>query len=214
MGGEVATFHELQQAYETLVGDGASGPPVVPPGRPSRPREAWSSHQDGPARDGVDLTSVRWDLPLPDVGATLSRDLTACWLAAGDVAPVRPLAATSRAPGSRLNRAAPKLSSDLTASLEVGPDTDDRGHVVVATHLAASNRKARRVLDEIGLDGGWVRRRGSTSTTLRRARTPDTDRRTTALRTADAIAALLDRAGWPLDAWIVTAATGPASDRP
>lgn len=160
---------------------------------------------DGPARDGVDLDAVRWDLPLPDDAARLSRDLIACWLASGDHEAVRPLTATSRAPGSRLNRAAPKLSPDMTTSLEIGPDTDDRGRQVVTTRLVAGNRRARRVLDEVGLDGGWVRRRGTASTSLRRAAAPDEDRRTTAVRTADALTALLDRAGWSLDSWVLTA---------
>jgi hypothetical protein len=204
VGGEADTFHRLQQAYEMLVGEGASGPPVTAPGRPSRPRDEWSSAQGGVGQEQVDLDAVPWDLSVPEPGAGLSRDVVACWLASGDTEPVRALTATSRAPGSRLNRLAPNLSVDLTASLEIGPATDDRGRVVVVTHVRASNRRGRRVLDEIGLDGGWVRRRGTASTTLRRATAPDRRPRVTALRTADAVAELLDRAAWPLESWVLT----------
>lgn len=183
----------------------------MPPGRPSRPREAWTSSQDGAAREALDLGAVAWDLPLPEAGAALSRDLIACWLTSGTQEPVRTLTATSRAPGSRLNRAAPKLSSDLTASLEIAAGTDDRGRTVVSSRVTAGNRRARRVLDQVALDGGWVRRRGTASTTLLRTATPDLDRRTTALRTADAVEAVLERAAWPLRAWTLT---GIADDHP
>lgn len=186
------------------MGEAASGPPVTAPGRPSRARDEWSSTHGRGGRDQVELDAVAWELPLPDPGARLSRDVVARWLASGDAAPVRALTATSRAPGSRLNRIAPNLSPDLTASLEIAPATDDRGRVVVATQVRGHNRRSRRVLDEIGLDGGWVRRRGTASTSLRRAATPDDRRRVTALLTADAVSDLLDRAGWPLSAWILT----------
>jgi hypothetical protein len=191
------------------VGDGDGAPVVVPPARPSRPREAWSANPEGPVRTGVDVSVVDWDLDLPEAPVPLSRELLARWLAASGEAPVRPLAATSRAPGSRLNRAAPKLSSDLTAALEVRAATDDRGRVVVAARVSAGNRRARRVLDQVALEGGWVRRRGTASTTLRRVATPDGDRRVTALRTADAVSALLDRADWPLAGWTLTAPRTP-----
>lgn len=206
VGGEVTTFHELQLAYEVLLGGDEDTVPVVPPGRPSRPREAWSSGQAGPARVGVDVAGVDWDRALPSEAAPLSRDLVARWLAADGGEPVRPLAATSRAPGSRLNRAAPKLSSDLTASLEVGPAADDRGRLVVVVRLTGRSRKARRALDDVGLDGGWIRRRGTASTTLRRVAVPDAERRVTAVRTADALVDLLDRAGWETGDWTTTPA--------
>jgi hypothetical protein len=147
---------------------------------------------------------VDWDQPLPTGPVALGHDLLARWLAAPSVAPVHPLVATSRAPGSRLNRAAPRLSGDLTAALQIGADTDDRGRAVVSAHLTAGNRRARRTLDAVGLDGGWVRRRGSATTTLWRAVSPDADRRVTALRTAQSVDELLERARWPLDSWLVT----------
>lgn len=187
-----------------LTGSGAADVPAQPPGRPSRPREAWSSDQAGPARESVDLASVRWDLPVPAGPSPLSRELIARWLASGDTEPVRPLKAISRAPGARLNRAAPKLSPDLTATLVVGPAADDRGRTVVAVRIVAANRRARRVLDTVGLDGGWIRRRGTSSTTLRRTIPPATERSVTALRTTDLIVDLLDRAGWALEGWTLT----------
>lgn len=186
------------------MGEAASGPPVTAPARPSRARDEWSSTHGRGGGDRVDVDAVAWELPLPDPGGRLSRDAVARWLASGDADPVRALTATSRAPGSRLNRIAPNLSPDLTASLEIGPTTDDRGRVVVAAQVRGNNRRARRVLDEIGLDGGWVRRRGTASTSVRRAATPDDRRRVTALRAADAVSDLLDRAAWPLGAWILT----------
>lgn len=186
------------------MGDGVSGPPVTAPGRPSRGRDEWSSTHGGAGGAPVDLDAIGWDLPVPEPGSRLSRDVVARWLASGEADPVRALTATSRAPGSRLNRVAPNLSSDLTASLEIGPTTDDRGRVVVATQVRGNNRRARRVLDDVGLDGGWVRRRGTASTTLRRAASPDEHRRVTALRAADAVATVLDRAAWPLSTWVLT----------
>lgn len=193
-----------------LLGNGTSGAPVVQPGRPSRSRADWEHDQRRATSAAVDLDRIDWERPLPDGASALSRDLLARWLASGDAGPVRPIVATSRAPGSRLNRAAPKLSGDLTASLEIGPDRDDRGRTVVAVRLSAGNRRARRALDEVGLDGGWVRRRGSATTTVHRTLTPDAERRVTALAVVDALAELLDRARWPLPTWLVTAVGGRA----
>jgi hypothetical protein len=204
VGGEVATFHELQLAYEVLLGGDDGGVPVVPAGRPSRPREAWSSGRGGPAREDVDLATIAWEVALPRQAAPLSRDLIARWLAADGGDPVRALTATSRAPGSRLNRAAPKLSSDLTASLAIGPATDDRGRLVVAARLTGRSRRARKALDAVGLDGGWIRRRGTASTTLRHVAVADAERRVTALRTADGVVALLERSGWDPADWTLT----------
>jgi hypothetical protein len=218
LGGEVAVFHELQQAYETLVGDGSAAPPVTPPGRPSRARDDWDAHRAGPRRNPVDLDGVDWDAPLPDGPVTLSVELAARWLAAGlaaglvgtaehgdgSAAPPQRLVGTSRAPGSRLNRAAPRLSADLTATLDAGPGRDDRGRAVVAIEIRAGNRRARRALDRVGLAGGWVRRRGSATTALRRALPTAADPRATALRAVGELEDLLVRMDWPLSAWTAT----------
>lgn len=204
VGGDVHTFRELQRAYEILIGDAEVEGASAPPGRPSRARDDWSSAQTGQARPRPDATSVRWDAPLPDQPTRLTRDLVACWLADGRGPGIRPLTATSRAPGSRLNGAATKLSTDLTASLAVRCDTDDRGHEVVAVEVAAGNRRGRRSLDDAPLDGGWVRRRTSSSTRVRWTAPPDDDLQVTAVRAADAVSALLERVGWPLSAWTLT----------
>ena len=114
------------------------------------------------------------------------------------------MAATSRAPGSRLNGAASRLSSDLTSQLEVREDADDRGRSVVVVVVVAGTRGARKALDQVPLDGGWVRRRTSTATTLRWSAAPDADPRVTAVRAARTLAGLLQRADWPLSTWTIT----------
>lgn len=207
LGGDADTFHELQRAYELLVGSDAPAP--VPAGRPSRDRAAWSSTDDGATRPVADVASLDWDTPLEQGRVGLSRDLVARWLAAPTSADasspvVRRLTATSRAPGSRLNRAAPRLSPDLTSAVTVDADTDDRGRVVVAAVVEAAPRRARRVLEDVTLDGGWMRRRGSATTRLRWTGRPDGDPRVTAVHTADVLDELLDRARWPLAEWTRT----------
>jgi hypothetical protein len=187
---------------------------VTAPGRPSRARDDWDAHRAGPRQHAADLDGVDWEAPLPDGPVTLSVELAARWLAAGltgtdehgdgpAVAPRR-LVGTSRAPGSRLNRAAPRLSTDLTATLDVGPGRDDRGRAVVAIEIRAGNRRARRALDGVGLAGGWVRRRGSATTALRRALPTAPDPRATALRAVGELEDLLVRMDWPLAAWTAT----------
>jgi hypothetical protein len=204
LGGDTARFHELQQAYELLIAAGPAPRRPARRGRPSRHHAAWSSGHDGRPRT-VDLGSVRWNSAVPIGEVALDRDGLAVRLAAPHDAPVHPATATSRAPGSRLNAVAAKLSPDLTSSLAIELATDDRRRLVVATAVTSGNRRARRALDTVGLDGGWVRTRGSTSTTLRAADPPDDDRRMTALRTVDRLEDLLERLGWPLTSWTVTA---------
>jgi hypothetical protein len=151
----------------------------------------------------VDLAAFAWDRTVPEGATRLDRDQLAERLAAEHAAPVHPVTATSRAPGSRLNRAAPLLSPDLTSQLTIGPARDDRGGLVVATAVSAGNRRARKALDTASLDGGWVRTRSSSATALRASTTPDSDRRVTAVRTLLRLESLLDRLGWPLTTWTV-----------
>jgi hypothetical protein len=200
-GGDTARFHELQRAYELLREGGGGSRPVVRRGRPSRHQAAWSSERHD-VRPDVDLDEVRWDEP--PTGGRLDRDQLARLLAADHDAPAHPLTATSRGPGSRLNRVASHLSPDLTAQLSIAPARDDRGRLVLATTVTARTRRARRALDTATLEGGWIRTRGSSTTALRAVATPDEGRRTTALRTATRLAELLDRLAWPLEAWTVT----------
>ncbi|MEX1177254.1 MAG: hypothetical protein WEB09_02225 [Nitriliruptor sp.] len=127
------------------------------------------------------------------------------WLADGADHPVTPLTATSRAPGSRLNGAARRLSPDLTSGLEIGAGADDRGRVVVSAAIVAGTRGGRKAIDAVALDGGWVRRRSSTTSQVRWTAAPDADRHLTAARVSATVDDLLSRAAWPLDAWALTA---------
>jgi hypothetical protein len=205
VGGDPATFHRLRLAFERLVEDGASpGPPPVSRGRPSRPSGAWRAEQTVDATP-VDLSGVDWDAPAPLGEARLSRQLVAAHLAGEGAGLVRRLEATSRAPGSRLNRVAAKLSPDLTAEIEVRSATDDRGRAVVLLEVRGAPRRARKALDAIGLDAHWLRLRGSSTTVLRSTLAPSAERRATAVRAADRLEELLERLDWPLHTWILTA---------
>lgn len=205
VGGDPATFHRLHAAMELLLDIGTDGPtPRVVRGRPSRAPSDWDA---GNVVDPepVDLDAVDWGAAPPGPGSRLTHQLLALHLAQGDEPLVRGLRATSRAPGSRLNRVADSLSSDLTAQLTVRPDRDDRGRDVVLVEVAGAHRRARRALDRVALHGDWLRVRGSSTTRLRSQLVPSAERRATALRTADRTASLLERLAWPLDAWTVTA---------
>jgi hypothetical protein len=194
LGGDPATFHDLQRAFERLAAD-EHGPvrPRVTRGRPSRPHGGFVA----PA----DVGSIRWDAPLLAPKDRLDRDRVAVWLAREHVAPLHPLLAASRAPGSRLNGLATVLAGDLSSSLAVRPGTDDRGTPVVTIEVRGSNRRARRALDGVRLDGPWIRHRGSNSTVLTCSVTPEPDRPALAVRVTDRITDLLAAVGWPLDEW-------------
>lgn len=204
VGGDVAAFQELQQAYEALADHAPSRRPEVRRGTPSRHHTAWTSARDGrgPTTDPAELD---WDPAATDPSRPLDGVALARRLAAvdGDQVVVTTVA-SSRAPGSRLNRVAASLSPDLTASLTIAADTDDRGAPVVATRVTGGTRRARRALDGVGLEDGWMRTRGSASTTLRATIVPDEDPRRTALRVVEPLEALLERLGWPLASWTLT----------
>ncbi len=205
VGGDPATFHRLRLAVEALL---ESDSPVPAPdrvvrGRPSRSGAQWRGDQYVDTAP-VDETAVDWDAPEPPVQSVLSRDLVARHLAGGDEALVRPLGATSRAPGSRLNRVASKLSPDLTAQLSIRAERDDRRRPVVAIEVVGAHRRARRALDRLPLQGDWLRLRGSSTTMLRSTLVPSPQRRATALRTARHLETLLERLEWPLENWTRT----------
>ena len=204
VGGDPETFHRLHQAAELLLEAGTgTAPPRVARGRPSRASAAWSArHAADPPP--VDLAAIDWSAAADGHGTALTRDLVAIRLARGHQAPVEPLAATSRAPGSRLNGIAVKLSADLTSHLEIRPSHDDRGREVVLVEVVAAPRRARRALDVASLQGDWMRLRGSSTSRLRATLPPSRDRQATALRAADHVADLLDRLAWPLNGWILT----------
>jgi hypothetical protein len=204
VGGDPETFHRLHQAAELLLeaGTGVAAPRVAR-GRPSRASADWNAgHAADPSP--VDLASVDWSARCDGPGTVLTRELVAVRLARASQAPVEPLTATSRAPGSRLNRVAAKLSPDLTAHVEIRPGHDDRGREVVLIEIVASSRRARRALDTAPLRGEWMRLRGSSTSRLRATLPPSRDRRATALRAADHLADLLERLAWPLNGWTLT----------
>lgn len=201
-GGDPDRFHELQVAYELLLTGEATARPVRPAGRPSRPAAAWDADRVD-RRAAVDVGTVDWDGPTST--GVLDTDVLARLLAdAPGSTPIGTVVATSRAPGSRLNRAASRLSPDLTAELRVTTEVDDRARVVVVTTLRTGNRRARRAVEAVALDGGWIRSRRSSTTILRHVATPDDDARTTAVRTVRHVCTMLDRLGWPLGSWAVT----------
>jgi hypothetical protein len=198
LGGDPGTFHDLQRAFERLAVDELAPPrPRVARGRPSRPRGGFIAP--------VDLTTIDWETPPPAPRDRLDRDRLAVWLARDHAAPLYPLQAASRAPGSRLNGVATVLAGDLSSSLAVGPATDDRGSAILAIELRGSTRRARRALDRVSLEGSWLRHRGSNTTVLSSSVPPDPDRPAMAVRVTDRVAHLLDALGWPLPDWRVLA---------
>jgi hypothetical protein len=198
-GGDPGSFDRLQRAYERLVADDAPAAPSVARGRPSRPPAPHSSEDDR-----ADVGSVAWDLAAPGVDVPLDRDRLAVLLARDGDGPVSRVTATSRAPGSRWNGAAAKLSPAFTAWLTIAPALDDRGATVVRADLTAGGRRARRALDRVVLDGVWTRTRRSTTTMLATTLKPSTQRRTTAVRVTDRVVPLLDALRWPLVEWTAT----------
>jgi len=200
-GGDARHFHQLQQAYERLVADGDQAPGVSR-GRPSRTPASAPHAPSAADLAAFDLDSDRADQPGP-----LDPDRFATLLASPHRGAVHPVLAASRAPGSRLNRAAGFLAAELTSTLEVRATTDDRGHDVVVVEVTGASRRARRAMEAADLDGTWVRRRRSTTTQLRAAIPPAGDRRETAAGIAVRTTRLLDSIGWPLREWTVTAST-------
>jgi hypothetical protein len=196
LGGDPATFHDLQRAFERLAGEEAApARPRIVRGRPSRPHAGTDV--------AADVTSVDWATPVPELRDRFDRDRLAVWLARDHPAPIHPLRAASRAPASRLNALATVLAGDLSSSFVVRPDADDRGTPVVALEVRGSCRRARRALDQVPLEGSWLRTRGSSTTVLASAVSPDDDRRTTAVRITDRLERLLDALAWPLADWRV-----------
>ena len=196
-GGDPATFHRLQQAYERLA-DAADDGPAIVPGRPSRPHAGYAD----PTR--ADLATIDWDADPGTGQRRLDRDEVAVWLVGDAPGPVRPLLATSRAPGAKTNGLARLLASDLTAQLRVEGGSDDRGREVVAVEVRGGTRKARKALDRARLGGVWQRTRSSSSTGLRSELEPSDDRRATAVRVVDRLEDLLGQLDWPLAAWTRT----------
>ncbi len=197
LGGDSDTFNDLQRAYERLVDDPVPAP-VVSRGRPSRPPMPFVDETEV-----ADVTRVDWQVDLPDRDLRLDGDRLAVWLAGRSDAAVRALEAISRSPGSKLNRVAHVMAEELTSTLRVIEVLDDQRRPVVAVDVIGATRRARRALDRVALDGGWVRTRHSTSTQVRATLPPSPDRRATAVRVTDRLTAMLDELRWPLASWIV-----------
>lgn len=198
VGGDPDRFHLLQRAYERMATE-PDGPsqPVVSRGTPSRPPVPFVDETEV-----ADLSSIDWETVLPEGRVPLDRDRVATWLAdAAAGAMVQALTATSRAPRSRLNRAAHLLAPELTSRIRIADVEDDRGLPIVAVDIVAGNRRARRALDQVALRGNWVRTRRSSTTLLRATLAPSADVRATAFRATDRLAELLDELDWPLPAW-------------
>ena len=194
VGGDPDRFHLLQRAYERLVDDHDGPPqPVVARGTPSRPPVSFVDETEV-----ADLSRVAWETVVPEGRVRLDRDRVATWLAdRQEPAMVHAFAATSRAPGSRLNRAAHLLAPELTSRIRITDARDDRGLPIVAVEVVAGNRRARRALDRVALHGGWVRTRRSSTTLLRATLRPSADARATAVRATERLGGLLDTLGWP-----------------
>lgn len=202
-GGDPDTFHEVARAFQRLVDDDTRpATPTVTPGRPSR------SPTGGSAQVAVDLTSIDWETPVPDLGMRLDRDRLAVALTRTPTPIVVPVTAISRSPGSRLNGLAAHLAGNATASLAIYPDTDDRGMPVVAVQIRARARRARRALETAELQGQWARLRGSSSTVLRSTFTPAADARVSAILATDRAATALDGLDWGLPSWTLSDGEG------
>ena len=205
-GGDPRAFHDLQRAYERLVGPTG---PTRPVSRSSRPKgAAWA---EAPTRqfsdEPVDTTTVDWDRDLPDAGTVRAdRETVAVLLSRPhDSGPVHPIRARSRGPRSPLNRFIQFLDPDLTAAWTV--DTSRarglRDHDV-EIQLMAWSRAARRRIDGSRLPPGWTAERGSSSIRVTRAMHPSPNRRATALRVARSLETALRAIDWPLPTWIIS----------
>ncbi len=184
LGGDAGTFHLLRVAYETLVAE----PPAtvdVSRGRPSR------TVAPPPAESAVPVDD---EVPAPGRRLTVGA-VAAC------VAHTGGLTAASRAPGSLLNGLAQHLSPDVASRLHVGPSHDDRGRPVLVVEVVARTRRSRRALEATPIADGWVRHRGSSSTTVRRLIDLHGDAGRPAHHAARCVRELLDAAGWPLTHW-------------
>ena len=202
-GGDVRVFHALQAAYEHLTSEDTAAPPVVR-GRPSRTP---ASVPVTPSRR--ELAELVSDRSVPPGRLRLDTDLLASALARSHDQPLHPLLASSRAPGSVLNRAASVLATDLTATLAIGATTTDLREPVVTIELTGGARRARRALEQAPLEGVWTRRRRSSTTQLSSTLHPGADRHTTAAAVTLRVTRLLEQLAWGLPQWTLT----PAEDR-
>lgn len=212
-GGDAADFHRLQQALAVLL-EPRPRParPVASPSTSNMTRPSTATRMGGTGwgesggprwhEEAVDASTVDWDRALPRPPHRWDRDLVTIVAASGPSAPVSPVTGVSRRPGSRLNRLAGWLSSDLLVHWWVRPARDRgvAGHDV-EIRLELHGARARRLADDAVWPLGWTRERRPSTTLVSSVITPSRDRRATALRAADQLASGLDVLGWPLDDW-------------
>lgn len=213
-GGDAADFHRLQQAVAVLLEPRPRpAPPAASPStsRMTRPSTAtrmggtgWGE-SSGPRwhEESVEVDHVDWQQPMPSPPHAWTRDLLAVAVLAPEDGPVvRPATGVSRRPGSRLNRVVGWLNTDLLARWLVRPARDRgvAGHDV-ELRLELHGTRARRLADDVSWPLGWTRERRPSTTVVTAVVTPSRDPRTTAVRTADHLAAGLDVLGWPLTDW-------------
>ncbi len=191
LGGDPDTFRRLADAYVALV-DEQPEPEDVAQGRPSRAARSAAR---------VDVESFEWEGPTPQPGDQLDRDRLARTIVGWTV----PICAASRSPGSRLNRLASHLAGDATARITIRSSYDDRKQRIVAVEIRATSRKARSALEaSTPTAPGWLRRRGSASTTLSLTVPVVDSAAATAANVANAVDMLLDELGWDLTQWTLT----------
>lgn len=216
-GGSSAAFLALNEAYRILMTQASTDPPSpagVAHGQPSR----------RPAQREAQI-KVDWTVAPPAMGSPLGRDGVAILIGRDGRGRV---AATSRAPTSRLNRWAQQIAGDDAARLAIGPTRDDRGQLMCQASVTARTRKTRRVLDAAPLVDGWLRRRTPATTTLTAAfaladdaavassLASHEDPTLTAAAVAASVEQMLRAMGWPLPSWFRAqpAGTPTVSNRP
>lgn len=220
-GGSSAAFLALNEAYRILMIQASTDQPSpagVAHGQPSRRPTQRETH-----------VTVDWTVAPPAMASPLDRNGVAVLI--GRDGRGR-LAATSRAPTSRLNRWAQQIAGDDAARLTIGPTRDDRGQLMCQASVAARTRKARRVLEAAPLADGWLRRRTPATTTLTAAfaladdaavapsLASHPDPALTAVAVAASVEQMLRAMDWPLPSWFrtstadTTAGTTTVSNRP
>lgn len=204
-GGDPRRFDRVRRAFALLTDAPRPTAPRVGVGRPSRraPMPTASVERlnaerlDDAARAAV-LSGVR----------TLDAAVVAGWLL-GPATSIAGFHAVSRAPGSRVNRAAHALAEGSTSRLTITAVGLDGG-VVLRSELTARPRSARRALDGLRLEGaergrGWVRTRGSSLTRLRQDHGVAGDIERCVLDAVGGLTELLERLAWPLSEWRASA---------
>lgn len=211
-GGDPAAFHRLRQARDLLSAPRRLARPTATPSssRATRPSTdapmgagGWGESSLPRWHDGpVDVTGLDWDQVPPSTPHAWTRGLVAVVAATPSEGVIHPVTGVSRRPGSRLNRMAGWLSSDLLARWWVRPAVT-RGHAGhdVEIRLELPSGRARRLADEATWPLGWTRERRPSSTTVTLVLAPSHDRRATAMRSADALVHGLDLLEWPIGDW-------------